>query len=66
MQNAKFIKNGGIMNKGLPMDFKIEHDRLVYQIEPLARRLAGILKELNCDKENIDFNSFTLNLSLTK
>lgn len=27
-------------------DFKIEHDRLVYEIEPIAKRLMEIFKEL--------------------
>jgi len=44
----------------IPLDFKIEHDRLVNEIEPRAERLAQILREVPrgpCTEETIEYNN---------
>lgn len=34
----------------IPGDFKIENDRLIFEMEPIAKRMSEILKELPGEK----------------
>lgn len=54
--------------RDVPDDFKIEHDRLVYEMEPIARRLFEIIKELpsGSTSETIFFNGFTVTIKKEK
>ena len=50
----------------IPMDYKIEHDRLIYEMEPIACRLWKITQELptkGITKEEIEYNGFKVTLS---
>ena len=44
----------------IPNDFKIEHDRLIYEMEPIAKRLYEIGQSLPraTDEETIEYNGF--------
>ncbi len=48
----------------IPEDFKIEHDRLIDEIEPLATRLREIASELptKATTEIIHYNGFKLTI----
>jgi hypothetical protein len=53
--------------RDIPDDFKIEHDRLVYEMEPIARRLFEIMQGLPCGaipdlQETLFYNGFTITI----
>ena len=37
----------------IPLDFKIENDRLIHELQPIAERMAEILLELPGDSDRI-------------
>ena len=52
----------------IPQDFKIEHDRLIYEMEPIVTRLFEMLKELpkrGSTREEIEYNGFMVTISET-
>jgi len=51
----------------LPDDYKIESDRLVHDMEPMATRIAEIMQELprKTNTMTIEYNGFTLTIDLT-
>ena len=48
----------------LPEDYKIEHDRLVYEIKPIAKKLFELIKTLPNPAlgEIIDYGDFVLSI----
>jgi len=48
----------------IPQDYKIEHDRLIYELEPVARKLFNLISTLPVKglSEEIDFYDFTLEI----
>jgi len=44
----------------IPLDFKIEHDRLIYELEPIAEKIVEILKTVPrgpCTSETIEYEN---------
>ena len=59
------------MIKDMPDDFKIEHDRLVYEVEPLVTRLwellQGLPKTQNHPNRSIySYNGFEMEIHTNK
>lgn len=54
------------MVRDIPMDFKIEHDRLINEIESPLKRLSEILLELRMGSEDIFYNGFKLTITINK
>jgi len=48
----------------IPGDFKFEHDKLIYEMEPIVERLAEILRELPKvpSEEVIEFGNCTVTI----
>ena len=48
----------------IPGDFKLEHDRLINELEPIAERIMEIMQEVpkKAAKETIYFKGFTVTI----
>jgi len=48
----------------IPKDYKIEHDRLVYEMEPLVSRLHELMRSLPrpATLEEIEYNGFIVKI----